>query len=356
MINLNVLFLLCIVLSILCLWKYHTKHNTYYKTKKLSRPFLNVYGVKKNKSRFLTNICFITFPFMNPDQNEKDYKEASEIGMKFLGCTSYMEFPGNITNTYDPLKEKNHPSWKFDYHALVRGWLHVFRNPKDFIFSDLPTIRLAESDFSDNQEFLIDLKKEKEFDFLYVCLKDNDTCSPGWQSEIRSFSLVQKYLDIMCYKYNLKGCLVGRIGCHVPEMCTNHLTLTDYMPYHDFIKLYKKCKWALIASEKDASPRIASESMLNNLPLFMNENILGGWQYIQEGINGTGEFFNENNFEEKLEIFLNNLSTYKPREYFLTHYGKENSGKKLKEFCQSIFDEDELNFTFDEIEYLVPDV
>ena len=86
----------------------------------------------------------------------------------------------------------------------------------------------------------------------------------------------------------------------------------------------------------------------------MNENILGGWQYIKEG--ETGEFFNENNFEEKLRIFLNNLSSYKPRDYFLTHFGKVNSGKKLKQFCQHIFDENELNFKYDDVEYLVPDV
>ena len=354
--NLLLIFIFCILIFMLILLNNKKMYENEYslQVQKLKRPFLNVYGVRKNNSRFLTNLGFITFPFLDPISNEKEYLQAINKGMKFLGCTSYSEFPGNITNKYDPLKDKGHPSWKFDYHSLVRGWLHVFRDPHNYIFADLPMMRLAESDFSDNAQFFIDSKKEKEFDFLYVCLKDNDTCTPGWQSEIRSFSLVQKYLDIMCSKYNLKGCLVGRIGCRIPELCTHHLTLTDYMPYDEFIKIYKKCKWTLIASEKDASPRVASESMLNNLPLFMNENILGGWQYIKEG--ETGEFFNENNFEEKLRIFLNNLSSYKPRDYFLTHFGKVNSGKKLKQFCQHIFDENELNFKYDDVEYLVPDV
>jgi hypothetical protein len=351
--NYILIFILCILVSLIfCFPKNLDSYD--FKSKQMKRPFLNVFGVQKNNNRIVTNICFITFPFLDPDQNEKEYMEAKKEGMQFLGCTSYSEFPGNITNKYDPLKDKDHPAWKFDYQNLVRGWLHVFRDPQKYITANLPMIRLAESDFSDNSQFLVDSKKEKEFDFLYVCLKDNDTCSPGWQSEIRSFSLVQKYLDIMCYKYNLKGCLVGRIGCSVPELCTQHLTLTDFMPYDEFIKIYKKCKWTLIASEKDASPRVASESMLNNLPLFMNENILGGWQYIKEG--ETGEFFNEENFEEQLELFLHNLSVYRARDYYLEHFGKFNSGKKLKQFCQSIFHESELNFKFNDVEYLVPDV
>jgi hypothetical protein len=69
---------------------------------------------------------------------------------------------------------------------------------------------------------------KKEYDFIYICLKDNDKCTDGWQSTIREWEMTKKCLDIMCKKYKLKGLLLGRIGCEVPTNCHQLMELTDF--------------------------------------------------------------------------------------------------------------------------------
>ena len=75
-----------------------------------------------------------------------------------------------------------------------------------------------------------------------------------------------------------------------------------------------------------------------NKPIFVNENILGGWKYVNDK---TGEFFNENNIKQQAEKILKNINNkqYTPRKYYENNYGTINSGKRLKEFIQSIYPE-----------------
>ena len=89
---------------------------------------------------------------------------------------------------------------------------------------------------------------------------------------------------------------------------------------------------------EDASPRVITESLSMNKPIFVNEDILGGWKYVNDK---TGIFFNEKNITEKLNILLNNINNnkYEPRKYFLENYGLKNTGKKLKNFIKEIYPE-----------------
>ena len=95
-------------------------------------------------------------------------------------------------------------------------------------------------------------------------------------------------------------------------------------------------KFMLLPNLEDASPRIITESLCLNKPIFVNENILGGWKYVNDK---TGEFFNERNIKEQAEKLLKNYDNYTPRKYYENNYGTINSGKRLKEFIQSIYPE-----------------
>jgi hypothetical protein len=90
----------------------------------------------------------------------------------------------------------------------------------------------------------------------------------------------------------------------------------------------------------------------------MNKDIIGGWHYINDQ---TGEFvdlYNFDSFEKTLVNFLKKLNNneYHPRDWFIKNYGKYNSGKRLLKFVQEVFKEDELNFKYDEIDYLKPGI
>jgi len=332
----------------------------------MKRPFLNLYAVMKDGTEKATNIGFITHSFTR-DDCETDYNKLKKQGIHFLGMSSYSEFPGKITNPHDVLNDPKHKAYTYNYFDLTRGWCSVFReemNKKTFP-NGFPRINCAESDFSNFDQHQPDPSVKKEYDFIYVCLKDGDKkegdkdCPNGWQSAIREWSKAKKCLDIMCNKYKLKGLLIGRIGCEIPATCHQLMELTDFQEYSTFIKNYNKCKFIFIPNYAEASCRVCTEAMAFNLPVLMNSNILGGWHYIN---NETGEFFDnnkiENDFEPILDKFVKKLNNneYKPREWFIKNYGKYNSGKKLLDFVKSIFKEDELNIKYDEVQYMKPGI
>ena len=332
----------------------------------MKRPFLNMWGVRKDGSEFLVNIVFITHPFTR-DECIVQYNEAKAKGCHFLGLSSYSEFPGPVSNPHDILHDTKNKAWTdYNYFELTRGWLSCFseENNKKWIKQGFPLANIAESDFANYEQHKPDPAVKKEYDFIYICLKDGDKkpedkdCPQTWQSVIRAWSTVKKLLDIMCDKYHLKGLLIGRIGCQIPKQCHQLMELTDFMEYHTFIKQFNRCKFILTASFQDASPRTATEAMCFNLPILMNKNILGGWQYMNEK---TGSFYDPNNieaFDETLEKFLKKLNNneYTPREWFIENYGKYNTGKRLLKFVSEVFKPEELNFKADEVDYLKPGI
>ena len=332
----------------------------------VKRPFLNLYAVKKDGSEIATNIVFITHSFTR-DECETIYNDYKKKGYHFLGMSSYSEFPGPISNPHDALNDPKHKAYTYDYFKLTRGWCTVFReeNNKKWIKEGFPRINLGESNFAKYKTHLPDPSVKKEYDFIYICLKDGERkadakdCPIGWQGYLRRYEVAKKIIDIMCIKYKLKGLLIGRIGCEMPPSCHQLMELTDFQEYSTFIKNFNKCRFILTCSVEDASPRTMTEAMCFNLPILVNKKILGGWEYVNEQ---TGEFFDpdniENGFEPVLDKFMKKLNNneYTPREWYIKNYGEYNSGKKMLDFVKSIFKDDELNVNLSEIQYMKPGI
>jgi len=340
--------ILILIILVIIIYKKVKRNKKIEEVPDVKRPFLNIYT---NDGRKL-NVLFITFPFTD-DKSIIEYNNLKKKNINFLGMSSYQEFPGLMTNPHDPLKDKKYSGWNYNYMTMTEGWCHCFRDPNKYIPSDFKKALISESDFHDyNVHKPADIKiQDKEYDFIYVCLKDDDKCSYGWQAHNRNWEGALKYLEIMCSKYKLRGCLIGRINCKIPDSCHKLLDLTDFMEYSHFIKMYDKCKFIFLPNLTDASPRVMTEAMDYNLPVLVNENILGGWKYVNEQ---TGVFFNDGNFEKQLDVFLKNLDKYKPRDYFINNYGPINSGKRLLEFIKECIPQDKLNIDLNSIEYLKP--
>ena len=49
--------------------------------------------------------------------------------------------------------------------------------------------------------------------------------------------------------------------------------MSDFLKFEDWIKNVRKSKFILVPNNEDASPRIISEGMCLNKPIFVNENI-----------------------------------------------------------------------------------
>lgn len=341
-----IIVLIAIIIILLLIWIIIRKNISY-----ISRPFLNVYAIE-NGNYILTNIIFLTHPFSEPEHIEM-YNKYKENGNVFLGMTSYSEFPGMISNPHDRFSDPGDIAWTYNYGELLDGWCYCFREPEKYIKDNNPRLLLSESDFA-NYKLLVP-KPEPEYDFIYICIKDNDSCTPGWQSYNRNWEKAKLMLKIMCEKFGLKGLLIGRLNCEIPMGCHQLMNLTDFQDYRTFIKNYNKVRFIFVPNITDASPRVVTEAMCFNLPVFMNSSIIGGWKYITPE---TGAFFNNDmvNFENDLKNFLDKLGTYTPRKYFIENYGEYNSGKRLLQFIKEVYPKDKLNFDVDTIEYIKPGV
>ena len=96
----------------------------------------------------------------------------------------------------------------------------------------------------------------------------------------------------------------------------------------------KESKFMLLSNYEDASPRVLTEALSLNKPVFVYSNILGGWKYVN---NKTGVFFNETNIRDKLTYMLNNYNNFEPRKTFIESYHIEKHGRKLKSFLESLY-------------------
>ena len=316
----------------------------------LSNPFVHLYDDEGNK----LNVVLIAQPLGSDDQYRKYMENMAKV--TFLGISSYMEFPHVPTNPEDNYKiehfEQNKEDFAYGYTTpyyldmyfeMCKGWLHCFKTPEKYIPTDKPHALISDSDFVNYKQVPYDEATEREFDFLYSCPKVNEasTCD-DWVSHNKNWELAKKCLPILCEKFKLKGLLIGRKDCEIPEGCKPYITTTGWLDYGENIKQYNRCRFIFVPNQRDASPRVVTEAMSANCAVLMNTNILGGWKYV---VSQTGELFNnENDIETALTKFVPKLNNkeYKARQYIIDNYGPVNSGRKLKEFLFANF-KDKLN-------------
>jgi hypothetical protein len=287
-------------------------------------PFKNLFDDKGKK----LNIILISAPFREKE-HEDLYEKYKSMGLSFCGISSYLEFPGKIDNPYE---DKYHEEKNHDYTKMVSSWLHCFREPPQILEnSGLPMMQLAEADLKDFNSYKPDHSIRKEYDFIYVCLNDNEKCEPGWNWYIRNWDLAKECLEVMCRKHKLTGIIVGRENCEFTDYCTGIVKVLPFLPFNEFQKEMQKCKFLFVPNVSDASPRVITEAICYNMPVLVNEKIVGGWNNVVPGV--TGEFFkDEYDVSSNIEKIMNRYSNYTPREWFERNRGKEKCGRELADF------------------------
>jgi hypothetical protein len=192
---------------------------------------------------------------------------------------------------------------------------------------------LTESDLKDADAYKPDPAIAKEYDFMYVCLQDNDKCEPGWQSFNRNWDLAKECLEIMCGEFGLSGVLVGRTNCEFTKKCNGIVKVIPFLEFDAFQQEMQKCRFLFVPNVADASPRVITEAICYNMPVLVNRNILGGWHYVKPGV--TGEFFtSKRDVVPALRKLTTNLNAYAPRRHFMRHHGKHRDGRRLAAFLK----------------------
>tara|TARA_Y100000741_G_scaffold344521_1_gene309174 strand:- start:6545 stop:7651 length:1107 start_codon:yes stop_codon:yes gene_type:complete len=307
-------------------------------------PFRKFFDIDGNE---IVDIVSLGAPFR--EQKHFDlFKKIKEKDVKIIGISHYQEFPQQIINPFEDTYAENHP---FDYVKECDAWCYCQRNPEEIGLHMEKSLELVESDFAHFPTLLHFLKKKslkeiqesfpKKYDFIYSCPQDpGNTCVKGWQAHCRNWKLAKKCLPILCTKMGLSGLLIGR-NCEneLKEMgIFDKITRKDFLPYHEFIEEIASSKFLFIPNISDASPRVATEAMSLNVPVLMNINIVGGFKYVKYGVSGC-LFHDEHDVEKCAKVALKSLGAHK---HFTTHWGKEQSAKKLGSFLQSLFPENNL--------------
>ena len=290
----------------------------------VSPPFKNLFDDQGNP----LNVILIAAPFRTVE-DEQAYDKYRSQGLSFCGISSYINFPGYIDNPYE---DRFHEERGHDYTAMVSAWLHCFREPPTNLQnSGLPLMMLTESDLKDTDAYKPDPTIAKEYDFMYVCLQDNDKCEPGWQSYNRNWDLAKQCLEIMCGEFGLRGVLVGRTNCEFTKKCNGIVKVVPFLEFYEFQREMQKCRFLFVPNIADASPRVITEAICYDMPVLVNRNILGGWHYVESGI--TGEFFTS---ARDVVPALRKLTTntYAPRRHFMRHHGKHRDGRRLAAFLK----------------------
>jgi len=292
----------------------------------VSSPFKNLFDDQGNA----LNVLLIAAPFRT-EEDEEMYEKYRSQGLSFCGISSYINFPGHIENPYE---DRFHEERGHNYPAMVSAWLHCFREPPaNLRQSGLPLMLLAESDLKDADAYRPDPSIAKEYDFMYVCLQDNDKCEPGWQSFNRNWDLAKECLEIMCGEFGLSGVLVGRTNCEFTKKCNGIVKVIPFLEFDAFQQEMQKCRFLFVPNIADASPRVITEAICYNMPVLVNRNILGGWHYVEPG--ATGEFFtNKRDVVPALRKLTTNLNAYAPRRHFMRHHGKHRDGRRLAAFLK----------------------
>jgi hypothetical protein len=323
----TILILIVIIILALFLFSYISKKciEGFSKIPNVEFPFKNV---KNGKGENL-NIIAISAPFRE-EKHEKLYETYKSDGLSFIGISSYLNFPEKI---YNPYEDRFHEKKKHDYLKMVSSWVYCTREPStNMKNSKLPLLQLTEADMKDTDAYTPDKSIKKEYDFMYVCLDDNQKCKPGWQSYNRNWDLAKKCLKVMCSKHNLSGLIVGRTNCKITDLCSKQIKFVPFMEFKEFQKTMQKCRFLFVPNIADASPRVITEALCYNMPVLVNEKILGGWHNIIP--DETGEFFtNELNVSNGINKITNTSSKYKPRKWFLENRGI-HSRKKFADFLK----------------------
>jgi len=296
-------------------------------------PFINL---KDGNGKNINMLCVRGYIVYNGEIAEK-LLEYINKGIKFIGCSSHLSFPRYSDNPHDGCSKKdNIKIFGKDIEEYVLGWCHCFREPDKYIKHNIPRILISESDF--NSEKLEVKNVDKKYDYICVQPKDNDECTIRWNGYNKNWPLAEKSIKILSDDLNLKGLVIGRGDCPVNIKQKHNVEITDLLTHDKFIDKIRESKFMLLPNLEEASPRVLTESLCVNTPIFVYENILGGWKYVNDK---TGVFFNENNIKTQAEKILKNINEnkYTPREYYMNNYGLKNSGKQLRDFLKKIYPE-----------------
>jgi len=283
----------------------------------------------------LTNIILVRSPFRSARQEQLYHKYKKEL--LFVGISSFEDYP---------LPPENPFSAKFPvdkYTGLFPGFLHMMHEDqaKKYFPPEVKLLLMSQSDFSLPGPFK---PMKKKWDFT-LSGSDQDVWRDcvGWSSFAKNWSFVKEALEVMCSEFKMTGVLVatraksGDTKCSIPKSCDGLMLQTRYLNQNEFFDYQRQSRFGFLPQIHDASPRVSSQALGNDIPILMNRNIMGGWKYVNDK---TGEFFHDmSDFRDSLRRIMQGVKDqkYEPRKWVTQNYGDKIQGERLYKWIKENF-------------------
>lgn len=232
------------------------------------------------------------------------------------------------------------PSQQIDVMKNIKFWCHPFRERQKYLLNNQAKyILLPESDFMD-ANFVDIHNSKKTYDFFYFTLNSRQGI------EYKGLKTFVNMLPILCGKLKKKGIVIvyyPAVGIKKKLDCLPakyKKEIEKYSAYLDFVwgwqtqsktaSIMSKCKFGLFPNEIDCSPRMIPETILRNIPVLVNKDILGGWHYLSDE---TGFFFEKGNKSSYVEAIkkIDDINC-QGRDYFMSKWGFSRSSSILRNF------------------------
>jgi LPS sulfotransferase NodH len=248
-----------------------------------------------------------------------------------IGWSSYGTFP-RIHEAFDGLEnhEEGLHGPERAYLTRCEGWVHCFRHPERFLPQGLPTLLLSESDFVDPDSGPEAVAASngalaKRFDVLYVC------CPNEFNEVTKNWRMARRCLMKLANELQTTAILVGRHkATDVPDV--PGITTVDELPWDELMVTMSQSRMLLVPNLLDASPQLIVEAMSFDLPVAVNDQILGGWKYVNRA---TGRFFHdEHDVVEAVRACLED--DLAPRQWLIEQGGPQRAERHLAAFLRRL--------------------
>jgi len=268
----------------------------------------------------------------------------------------------------------------YSYYYKDRGWsknvkaiCHPFKEYKQPFRDDIKLHLFSESDYCDSMWMedipLIPKKLEYKYDFFCYTIDSSQgvKCKGSYSLPLISevaMELGMKGLILDYYPKQIPVCNSG-IGLDViVQEVRRGLKKADNIKIHRgwvsqsrINQLIQDCKFVIFPNTKDASPRTIPETLLRGKSIMVNQNILGGWKYVNNvnGILYDGSFdvedlnSKEQYYREKIKEALIWMSKRKDnpidiKNNFLSKYGFINTAKRMASIINEIEGHDQYKY------------
>ncbi len=248
---------------------------------------------------------------------------------RLIGLTSYGTFP-RVHAVFDGknLATKGVDGRKRPEVARCVAWAHCFRNPRQYLPEGRPQALISVSDFTDPEWVSVDgldLSTEKRWDLIYVC------CANRFNELTKNWALARRCLARLARDLGITALLVGRE--EAPDVPGEPgIETCGELPWDELMSYLAQSRVAFFPNTLDASPVFLTEALCLDVPVVVNQRILGGWKYVKPS---TGRFFtDENDVTGAVADCLN--ERFSPRTWFCATHGPENAASRLATFLRTV--------------------